>query len=264
MTAVKLVEKKKQKDSFHHRNRETTASYLEHHRNSRVVQRLSAAPGSVIHQQKQYDIITHLSACQRWGQLCLYNSWVSYHLRASSDSATLEPIITSCGRDRIVLKTRLILSNVKFYFLKDTGFYKYIYFLKRTAMNSFAGLQAADAALLSKALSLTGADCWINWPCGELTQGFLLSFIGFWSENQFWIMFEIPSSMAQQILYSNLLRLLIESPTHSDLTGRIRMDLIQERSDSTALPKEKTFSLFSLESKDLLIALPKRNLRRNF
>lgn len=70
--------------------------------------------------------------------------------------------------------------------------------------------------------------------------------------------------MAQQILYSNLLRLLIESPTHSDSTGRIRMDLIQERSDSTALPEEKTFSLFSLESKDLLIALPKRNLRRNF
>lgn len=29
-------------------------------------------------------------------------------------------------------------------------------------MNSFAGLQAVDAALLSKALSLTGADCWIN------------------------------------------------------------------------------------------------------
>lgn len=32
-----------------------------------------------------------------------------------------------------VLKTRSLLSNVTFYFLKDTGFHKYTYFLKRTA-----------------------------------------------------------------------------------------------------------------------------------
>lgn len=107
------------------------------------------------------------------------------HSCASSDSATLEPIITSCGCDRVVLKTRLLLSNVKFYFLKDTGFYKYTYFLKRTATNSFAGLQAVGAALLSKALSLTGADCWINCACGELTQAFLLSLKAFGQRTSF-------------------------------------------------------------------------------
>lgn len=33
---------------------------------------------------------------------------------------------------------------------------------KKDCYDSFAGLQAVDAALLSNALSLTGADGWIN------------------------------------------------------------------------------------------------------
>lgn len=62
--------------------------------------------------------------------------------------------------DRVILKTNLLLHNFNSLFLKDTGFYNYIYFLKRTVINSFVGLQAIYAILLSRVLSLTSVDCW--------------------------------------------------------------------------------------------------------
>lgn len=110
-------------------------------RYSRNVWRPSAEPGCTINKQKQYDIIIHLIACQWQAQLCLYNCWVSHYLHVLISHSRIHN--HSMTTDRVISKARLLLYPFNSLFLKDTV--SYIYFFKRTVVNSFVGLQAIQA-----------------------------------------------------------------------------------------------------------------------